>query len=697
MTYPSLFLDAYARFSAVDLPGLGTSSLGLRNPDPLVAIDGAELHCTLEETRAPLACVRTALDARRGDVQLTFEHDGQRVTVKRALAVLGAHELTLLFIVYAIVGLLVLWSGGMVLRHVQPSAGATAYAAWTLAASLFFFTFYDYHSTTWLAPVFSLATVGTEVAFLWLAFAFPTSLRSTLLRHLLVGLTAFAALAVVWMLLAPLFHHDPVTARNVVSLGALPALGALFVAMVARWRRAEATARAELRSAFLGLAVVPALIALGIALAATTGIDLIHAFLPLLGLIMPLSIGYALLRRNVLGAREVLGRVWFELPSFALSIAVFTVVWLEGDLVVATVVAVAVWFLLARVLAPRVFPARASFRPSIEALRDVLGERRRATEVADVLGSVIERWVGVTTARVQFPESNAPAAELDMRPDGITMPVRALGELRAILTIGPRRDGAPFNREDVALIETIAGFGGLALHHASVLEELDRLRRADLEAAGREKQATLGLVGAEVAHEVAYSLNYLRFLLRDNDKSALEADDIEVGRDEIARLERMLGALRRLAPPPPMLAPTALAQPLHRARSLVRELVDERRVEFSLEPAETIVLADRDQLVQVFANLFRNAIQAVPVGGEIAVRCGSDGGRATISIIDNGPGVPDELLERLFTPWATGRPGGTGLGLAVAARVVQGWNGSLRYKREANRTVFSVEVPEVTA
>lgn len=697
MTYPSLFLDAYARFSAVDLPGLGTSSLGLRNPDPLVAIDGAPVHCSVDDTRAPLGCVRSLLDAHRGTVALTFDHDGERVTVKRELVALGARELVSLFIVYAIVGLLVLWSGGMVLRHVQPSPGAAAYAAWTIAASLFFFTFYDYHSTTWLAPVFSLATVATEVAFLWLAFAFPTPLRSPLLRRALVGITVFASLAVLWMLISPLFRHDPVVARNVVSIGALPTLGALLVAMIARWRRADTTTRAELRSAFLGIAVVPALIAIGIALAATTGIDLIHAFLPLLGLIMPLSIGYALLRRNVLGAREVLGRTLFELPGIALAATVFAVAWIEGDLVIAIVIAVAIWFLLSRVLAPRVFPARASFRPSIEALRDVLGERRRASEVAEVLGSVIERWVAVTSARVQLPDPGGPPIELDLRPDGITMPVRALGELRAILVIGPRRDGAPFNREDVALIETIAGFGGLALHHANALEELDRLRRADLDAAGREKQATLGLLGAEVAHEVAYSLNYLRFLLRDNDKNELDVDDIEVGRDEIARLERMLGALRRLAPPPPMLAPTALAQPLHRARSLVRELVDERQITFSLETSDAIVLADRDQLVQVFANLFRNAIQASPVGGEIAIRCASADGRVRVAVTDAGPGVPEELRERLFTPWATGRPGGTGLGLAVAARVVQGWNGALTYRRDAERTVFVVEVPEVTA
>jgi C4-dicarboxylate-specific signal transduction histidine kinase len=276
------------------------------------------------------------------------------------------------------------------------------------------------------------------------------------------------------------------------------------------------------------------------------------------------------------------------------------------------------------------------------------------------------------------------------------MPVRALGELLAVLAVGPKRTGAPFNQEDVALLETITSFGGLALHHAYVLEELDRLRRADLDAAGREKRATVAALGREIAHELTYSVSYFRFfLMRARVDAAVSADDIENAGDEIERLARMLAALRHFALPPAEIRCVAITGPIRQAQSLVREGLTEKAIRFEIEHTEPMfVRADRDQLVQVLANLFRNAVDAVEDAGSIRVVCSCAAGWVTIRVIDDGPGIPSDLSERLFTPLLAGETRGMGVGLVVAAGMVRGWGGTLDHRRSDDLTDFFMVLPE---
>jgi nitrogen-specific signal transduction histidine kinase len=715
MTYPSLFVDSFGRFSAIDLPELGTSKLGLRNPDRLVAIDGSPVDCPVDGWGTALRCVLRELERKRVQgakaVVLVFDHGGTRISVARDLRTVGGNELVPLFLVYAVVGFLVLRTGGLVVRHAEPSAGTRAFAAWSLTCSLFFFTFFDYHTTGFLSPVFSMATVAVELSFLWLGYAFPTRPDSRALLYVMYALTGTGAIVASWIVFSPvILHHDPVIARTVVGFAALPCLGAMAITTFVRWLRADAAMRRVLRSAVIGIGVVPAVMGLGFALADLTGIDLVHAFLPLLGTLVPLSIGYALIRRNTLKIRTVLSRTLFELPVLVLSLGVGGVLWTQlrgvsGD-IAAGLGSVMTWFVLTQLLAPRLFPARASFRPSIEALRDALSECRSVDDVSRSLEQIIERWISVTSVKVVPANDLAPALVADARlaisrgevhvqdADGrLLVPLRVLDEMHAVAIIGSKRDEAPFNQEDVALVHTIAGFGALALQHARMLGEIEDLRRVELDAAGREKQATVALLGAEVAHEVAYSLSFLRFLLREGGNEVTEGD-VEVGRDEIARLERMLGAMRRLAPPPPEILPTSVFGPIVQATTLLREQFAQMSIDLDVEHTDLVAMVDRDELVQVMANLFRNAIQAAGQGGKVLARCDETEARVRIRVLDDGPGVSPELDARLFTPWASGRPGGTGLGLAVAARIVRGWGGTLTYERVDEMTEFNVTVPK---
>jgi two-component system, NtrC family, nitrogen regulation sensor histidine kinase GlnL len=112
---------------------------------------------------------------------------------------------------------------------------------------------------------------------------------------------------------------------------------------------------------------------------------------------------------------------------------------------------------------------------------------------------------------------------------------------------------------------------------------------------------------------------------------------------------------------------------------------------------------DRNQLIQALLNLARNALQAVGDRGRIVVRTRIVGNAriglerhrlaVRIDIEDNGPGVPDSIRGSLFYPLVTGRPNGTGLGLAVAQEIVTRHAGAIEFQSEPGHTIFSVMLP----
>lgn len=122
----------------------------------------------------------------------------------------------------------------------------------------------------------------------------------------------------------------------------------------------------------------------------------------------------------------------------------------------------------------------------------------------------------------------------------------------------------------------------------------------------------------------------------------------------------------------------------------------------TLDPAPLLVLADAVQIQQVLLNLVRNAIEAVASANKkerlVRILTSGDGQLARVAVLDNGPGVPDEVLNHLFEPFQTTKESGMGMGLSISRTIIQAHAGVLKYARDDDGTSrFYFEVPRISA
>jgi len=213
-------------------------------------------------------------------------------------------------------------------------------------------------------------------------------------------------------------------------------------------------------------------------------------------------------------------------------------------------------------------------------------------------------------------------------------------------------------------------------------EDLGHATRA-LRAA--EQAAAWEGVARSLAHELRNPLTPLQMSLetllaarkaRDPRFEALFVESAPAMLEEVERLRRTIDAFARFAR-----LPAARLEPLDLTRWTEQTLglaAARPGVTVRWEPGPPLpVRADRDQLAQLLHNLVRNAEEAMPSGGQVTVRTRDESGRAVLEVEDTGPGIPVDARARVLEPGVTTKADGTGLGLALGARIAQGHGGTL--------------------
>jgi signal transduction histidine kinase len=232
---------------------------------------------------------------------------------------------------------------------------------------------------------------------------------------------------------------------------------------------------------------------------------------------------------------------------------------------------------------------------------------------------------------------------------------------------------------------------------------VEREVRREKVAMQTEKQASLDELSSTIAHEIRNPIAAAKSLVQQMGEDPTSVENVEYGKvalGELDRVERSIAHLLKYAKEEDYaFAHVNLATVVDSALTQLRAKLDEARVQVARHYiGGPTISADAEKLRQVFSNLIDNAIDALRTVAEgrrieLYVENGRPGA-ATVRIADNGRGIPTEQLGRIFNPFFTTKESGTGLGMAIAKKIVEAHEGSIAVASTVGRgTEFTVTLP----
>lgn len=303
-------------------------------------------------------------------------------------------------------------------------------------------------------------------------------------------------------------------------------------------------------------------------------------------------------------------------------------------------------------------------------------------------------WRTPLLLRANEPDAQHPLAwrllEFSGAPEVLVVPLARQTQMLGLVVADNLFTGEPISRGDIRMLTTFANQASLALANVQAYSELERslseLRETQEDLARAEKLAGIGSVAAHVAHEIRNPLvsigGFARRLKRKANDAEYVSSRSEIILKEVGRLEQILKSVADFtAPGKPELAPCDVNELIREVVEVQEPFLEAHRtaVEPTYEPDLPLIPADADKLKQVLLNLIKNAVQAMGSGGRLSLATRLlEGGRAVeVQVRDNGPGIPPDQIEEIFSPFFTCRTDGTGLGLAVSRKIVVDHGGTL--------------------
>ncbi len=238
-------------------------------------------------------------------------------------------------------------------------------------------------------------------------------------------------------------------------------------------------------------------------------------------------------------------------------------------------------------------------------------------------------------------------------------------------------------------------------------DSIDKLKKTQQQLIQAAKLSSIGQLSAAIAHELnnplAGILIYTRLMKEKLIKGTIEREKLQNNLEKIESaieycssiIQGLLDFARQTEP---LLRPVTVGRAIDKAMSLAGHQLKMKTIDASREdaPSQSLVVADFNQLVQVIINLIVNAVQAMKEGGKLTINTSQDDSWVRISIGDTGYGIPQENMDKLFTPFFTTKEDvkGVGLGLAVSYGIIKRHGGRIEVKSEVGKgSTFTIVLP----
>ncbi len=255
-----------------------------------------------------------------------------------------------------------------------------------------------------------------------------------------------------------------------------------------------------------------------------------------------------------------------------------------------------------------------------------------------------------------------------------------------------------FHDDERMIARALADLGAIAIENARlysrVFDSEESMRKS-------ERLTTLGTIAAEIAHEIRNPLMVVRLLFDSlklgEQEDQEKAKDLSVIREKLNHLEQVAGRILEFGKSRESFRKViGLREILEDAVLLVRLKLEQSRINLTWGnlPTEEEVFVDKGQIQQVLLNLMLNAVEVMPNGGNLFIDTQFMDARAHIYLRDQGGGIAEDLRDRIFESFLTGRRDGTGLGLTISKRIMRAHDGDLELVDTGNEgTTFCIILP----
>jgi len=322
-----------------------------------------------------------------------------------------------------------------------------------------------------------------------------------------------------------------------------------------------------------------------------------------------------------------------------------------------------------------------------------------------------------------FHNSQRLMLEFERFNASLIIPLFFKKQLIGFIALGDKKSGLSYTSRDVNLLKLMANQSAIALENALAfklvedyakrLEKTNKeLKDTQAQLVHAEKMSAIGQLAAGVAHEIRNPLNiiegaryYISTYMMDKENTEVVGEYLDYIKHEIDRTNRLIDSLLKFSKAePPYFESVSINSVLENVVILVRKQLSDNNINLALSLDEDLpqIMADPNQLWQVFINIILNAVQAMPKGGDFSIKTSTrwdefasgSNDKVYIHFKDTGVGIDKEDITKIFDPFFTKKDMGTGLGLSIAYKIIEKHKGRIIVESEkGSGTTITIELP----